>query len=61
MDATTRDLVRQRAGERCEYCRLLQESSGLKHHIERSNTAALTMPTIWRWLATAATCIKAPT
>jgi len=34
MDATTRDLVRQRAGERCEYCRLHQESSGLKHHIE---------------------------
>lgn len=34
MDATTRDLVRQRAGDRCEYCRLHQEHSGLKHHIE---------------------------
>lgn len=34
MDATTRDLVWQRAGERCGYCRLHQEHSGLKHHIE---------------------------
>src|SRR5437868_12226190 len=34
MDATTRDLVRQRAGGRCEYCRLHQEHSSLKHHIE---------------------------
>jgi hypothetical protein len=25
MDATVRDLVRHRAGERCEYCRLKQE------------------------------------
>jgi len=34
MDATTRDLVRFRAGERCEYCRLHQQHSGLVHHIE---------------------------
>jgi HNH endonuclease len=34
MDATTRDLVRQRAGKRCEYCRLHEQHSGLKHHIE---------------------------
>ena len=34
MDATTRDLVRQRAGDRCEYCRLRQEHSTLRHHIE---------------------------
>jgi hypothetical protein len=34
MDAATRDLVRQRAGDRCEYCRLHQEHSGLRHHIE---------------------------
>jgi hypothetical protein len=34
MDASTRDLVRWRAGERCEYCRLQQEHSGLIHHIE---------------------------
>jgi hypothetical protein len=34
MDATTRELVRLRAGERCEYCRLHQEQSSLKHHIE---------------------------
>ena len=34
MDATTRDLVRQRASDRCEYCRLHQEYSGLRHHIE---------------------------
>src|ERR1700733_5146501 len=34
MDAATRDLVRQRAGDRCEYCRLHQEYSGLRHHIE---------------------------
>ena len=34
MDATTRDLVRLRAGERCEYCRLHQEHSELVHHVE---------------------------
>jgi len=34
MDATTRDLVRLRAGERCEYCRLHQEHSELIHHVE---------------------------
>ena len=34
MDATTRDFVRQRAGERCEYCHLHQGHSGLKHHVE---------------------------
>ena len=34
MDAATRELVRRRAGERCEYCRLHQEHSGLKHHVE---------------------------
>lgn len=34
MDAGTRDLVRQRAGYRCEYCRLHQQYSDLTHHIE---------------------------
>ncbi len=34
MNAATRDLVRRRAGERCEYCRLHQEYSELKHHVE---------------------------
>jgi hypothetical protein len=34
MDATTRDLVRRRAGQRCEYCRLHQEHSELIHHVE---------------------------
>jgi hypothetical protein len=34
MDASTRDLVRRRAGERCEYCRLHQEHSELIHHVE---------------------------
>ena len=34
MDAATRALVRQRAGNRCEYCLLRQEQSGLAHHIE---------------------------
>jgi len=34
MDQKTRDLVRLRAGERCEYCLLRQEQSGLAHHIE---------------------------
>ena len=29
-----RDLVRQRAMDRCEYCLLLQEDSHLTHHIE---------------------------
>lgn len=34
MDAATRDAVRRRAGNRCEYCLLPQEHSGLAHHIE---------------------------
>jgi len=34
MDAATRNLVRRRAGNRCEYCLLQQEQSGLSHHIE---------------------------
>ncbi len=34
MDATTRDLVRRRADNRCEYCLLPQAHSELTHHIE---------------------------
>lgn len=34
MDARTRGLVRTRAGNRCEYCLLRQEQSGLAHHVE---------------------------
>jgi len=34
MDAATSQLVRQRAGNRCEYCHLPQEFSGLRFHIE---------------------------
>lgn len=34
MDAKTREFVRTRAGDRCEYCLLRQEQSGLSHHLE---------------------------
>jgi hypothetical protein len=34
MDATTRDLVRRRAANRCEYCLLRQEDTELVHHVE---------------------------
>jgi hypothetical protein len=34
MDAATRDFVRRRAGDRCEYCLLRQEHSDLTHHVE---------------------------
>lgn len=34
MDAVTVQLVRQRAGNRCEYCHLPQEFSGLRFHVE---------------------------
>ncbi len=34
MDTATRELVRRRANNRCEYCRLAQEHSRLAHHIE---------------------------
>jgi 5-methylcytosine-specific restriction endonuclease McrA len=34
MDARARDLVRDRAGDRCEYCLLRQEQTGLTHHVE---------------------------
>jgi hypothetical protein len=34
MNAATRDFVRMRADNRCEYCLLHQEYSDLTHHIE---------------------------
>ncbi len=34
MDAATRELVRARAGNRCEYCHLPQQFSELQFHIE---------------------------
>ena len=34
MDAATRAFVRQRAGDRCEYCLLRQTDSPLRHQIE---------------------------
>ena len=34
MDGATREFVRTRAGNRCEYCLLRQERTGLSHHIE---------------------------
>src|SRR5579862_4883345 len=34
MDAATRDFVRRRASECCEYCRLRQKDSELTHHVE---------------------------
>lgn len=34
MDTETRRLVRERAGARCEYCRLPQQYSDLLHHVE---------------------------
>lgn len=34
MDEAKRALVRRRAAECCEYCRLRQEFSELKHHVE---------------------------
>ena len=34
MDAGTRLFVRERAGDRCEYCQLRQEHSAVPHHVE---------------------------
>ena len=34
MDASTRQLVRERAGLRCEYCRMPERQSALRFHIE---------------------------
>jgi hypothetical protein len=34
MDAKTRDFIRRRAGERCEYCLLHEQHSELTHHVE---------------------------
>ena len=34
MDAATKQLVRQRAGSRCEYCHLPEKFSGLRFHVE---------------------------
>jgi hypothetical protein len=36
MDAATREFVRRRAEERCEYCRLRQEHNELRQHIEHT-------------------------
>ena len=34
MDEALREFVRQRAGQRCEYCHLAQEFSELRFHVE---------------------------
>ena len=34
MDSSVAELVRQRAGHRCEYCRLPQHASALRFHLE---------------------------
>ncbi len=34
MDARTREFIRTQAGNRCEYCLLRQEQTGLSHHVE---------------------------
>ena len=34
MDTRTRDLVRQRAGDRCEYCQLPQRFDALPFHVD---------------------------
>jgi 5-methylcytosine-specific restriction endonuclease McrA len=34
MDSATRELVRGRAGNRCEYCLLPQDGSSVAHHVE---------------------------
>jgi glutaredoxin len=34
MDATTRELVRQRAGQRCEYCHFPEHTLELPFHVE---------------------------
>lgn len=34
MDDALRDLVRRRAGDRCEYCLLEQRDAELRHHVE---------------------------
>jgi hypothetical protein len=34
MDAATRAQVRDRAGERCEYCLIRQEHAETRHHVE---------------------------
>lgn len=34
INAATRELVRRRANDRCEYCLLRQENSRLAHHLE---------------------------
>ncbi|MGE3311224.1 MAG: HNH endonuclease [Limisphaerales bacterium] len=34
MDASTRQLVRERAGHRCEYCRMSERHSALRFHVE---------------------------
>jgi predicted restriction endonuclease len=47
MDAATRSMVRQRAGNRCEYCGILQEQMSaaafhVDHIIPKQHGAAMT-------------------
>jgi len=61
MDATTRDLVRLRAGERCEYCRLHRQHSELVHHIEHivaKQHGGSMIRAVWRCHAIAAICTR---
>jgi hypothetical protein len=46
MDAALRQRVRQRAGERCEYCRLPQSGSGVPFEIELIRSRHHKGPTI---------------
>src|SRR4051812_39900236 len=58
MNQATRGHIRRRAGNRCEYCGLLQEDSPLAalhvEHIIPRNTAVGTMRTISPWPASTA-------
>ena len=62
MDAATGELVRQRAGNLCEYCHLPQVFSGLRFHIEHigpRRMAARMIPATSRLLARNAIFAKA--
>jgi hypothetical protein len=64
MDAATRELVRRRADNDCEYCLLCQEHSAVPHQSSISSQRSMAGPTTrptWRLRVTVTISARAPT
>lgn len=64
MDGAVRNLVRQRAGNRCEYCRLPQAAVDATFHVDhiiaqQHLDVVMMIPIHWRWPVIDAISIRA--